>query len=357
MKSIGLTPAIEEHAHTFLDQGFALARVTEENRESYLVTNGRVEIPAEISGKLRFTAESRAHLPAVGDWVIVSLLDNDTQAVIHDVLPRKTLLSRKAAGDKSEQQIIAANVDTIFIVQGLDGNFNLRRLERYLIVAAESGAQPVVLLSKADLLAPGELSTLLAEAKPVAQNVPLIPYSATTGEGIAELQQFISDGTTICFIGSSGVGKSTLINRLTGSELLPTNEVRTDDSRGRHTTTRRQMIILPTGGILIDTPGMRELGLWHAASSLDATFPEIAGLADECKFTDCTHTHEPDCAVQRAVNDGALDEGRYQSYVKLRHEAHWMEERTTVAGRLERKRKEKILSRTIKHYFKQNKHK
>ena len=355
MTSLGLTPIVEEQARPFLAEGFSLARVVEENRESYIVRNDRVDIPAEISGKLRFTAEGREHLPAVGDWVVVNTLDNDTQAIIHHVLPRTTAIARKVAGNTSEQQIIAANVDIVFIVQGLDANFNIRRLERYLVVATASGAKPIVLLSKTDLCEPQELAALTDEAQRVSLQTKVIPYSASTGQGIDDVRHLITEGITICFIGSSGVGKSTLINTLVGSELLPTFDVRSDDSRGRHTTTKRQMVFLPNGGILIATPGMRELGLWHAASSLDATFQEIAELSENCKFSDCTHTHEPGCAVQGAVAQGTLDAGRYQSYIKLRHEAQWMEKRTTVAGRLERKRKEKILGRAQKQVLKQKK--
>jgi len=276
MKSLGYTDTVAAHARPFLEQGFSIARVIEENRGSYRIKTATHEMPAEISGKLRFTAESREDLPAVGDWVAVSTFDDNTRAVIHAVLPRKTLIARKAAGERTEKQIIAANVDIIFIVQGLDHNFNPRRLERYLVVAHESGATPVVLLSKADLLSPQELQVRKQEAAAVSAGAQVIAYSAATGDGLDEIKRLITEGVTVCLIGSSGVGKSTLINTLAGEELLETGSVREDDSRGRHTTVRRQMVFLPGGGILIDTPGMRELGLWHAESSLDVTFPEIA---------------------------------------------------------------------------------
>lgn len=352
MKPLGYTHDVAEHARQFLDQGFSIARVTEENRESYVVKTATHEMPAEISGKLRFTSESREDFPAVGDWVAVNTFDDETLAIIHAVLPRKTLIARKSAGQRTEMQLIAANVDIIFIVQGLDHNFNPRRLERYLVVAHESGATPVILLSKADLLSPQELQSHKQEASVVSAGVEAIAYSAETGEGLDAIKRRIPEGVTVCLVGSSGVGKSTLINTLAGESLLETGSVREDDSRGRHTTARRQMVFLPGGGILIDTPGMRELGLWHAESSLDQTFPEIAGLAEGCKFSDCTHTHEPDCAVRAAVDDGSLDAGRYASYTKLRKEAEWMNERTTVAGMLERKRKDKILSRAVKQVVK-----
>jgi ribosome biogenesis GTPase len=352
MKSLGYTDTVAAHARPFMEQGFSIARVIEENRGSYRIKTATHEMPAEISGKLRFTAESREDLPAVGDWVAVSTFDDNTRAVIHAVLPRKTLIARKAAGERTEKQIIAANVDIIFIVQGLDHNFNPRRLERYLVVAHESGATPVVLLSKADLLAPQELQVRKQEAAAVSAGAQVIAYSAETGEGLDDIRRLITEGITVCLIGSSGVGKSTLINTLAGEELLETGSVREDDSRGRHTTVRRQMVFLPGGGILIDTPGMRELGLWHAESSLDVTFPEIAELAEGCKFSDCTHTHEPECAVRAAAEQGVLDARRFASYIKLRKEAERMNERTTVAGMLERKRKDKILSRAVKQVVK-----
>jgi ribosome biogenesis GTPase len=352
MKSLGYTDTVAAHARPFLEQGFSIARVIEENRGSYRIKTATHEMPAEISGKLRFTAESREDLPAVGDWVAVSTFDDNTRAVIHAVLPRKTLIARKAAGERTEKQIIAANVDIIFIVQGLDHNFNPRRLERYLVVAHESGATPVVLLSKADLLSPQELQVRKQEAAAVSAGAQVIAYSAATGDGLDEIKRLITEGVTVCLIGSSGVGKSTLINTLAGEELLETGSVREDDSRGRHTTVRRQMVFLPGGGILIDTPGMRELGLWHAESSLDVTFPEIAELAEGCKFSDCTHTHEPECAVRAAAEQGVLDARRFASYIKLRKEAERMNERTTVAGMLERKRKDKILSRAVKQVVK-----
>ncbi len=352
MKSLGYTDDVAGHARRFLEQGFSLARVTEENRESYVVKTATHEMPAEISGKLRFTAESRESFPSVGDWVAVNTFDDETQAIIHAVLPRKTLIARKSAGQRTEMQLIAANVDIIFIVQGLDHNFNPRRLERYLVVAHESGATPVILLSKADLLSPQDLQTCKEEAAAVSAGAQVIAYSTETEEGVNQIKQLIGDGVTVCLIGSSGVGKSTLINTLAGEQLLETGDVREVDSRGRHTTARRQMVFLPGGGILIDTPGMRELGLWHAESSLDLTFPEIAELAEGCKFSDCTHTHEPECAVRAAVEQGTLDSNRYASFAKLRKEAEWMNERTTVAGMLERKRKGKILGRAIKQVMK-----
>ncbi|MBX2991034.1 MAG: ribosome small subunit-dependent GTPase A [Bacteroidetes bacterium] len=353
MNSPGYTDTIAAHARQFLEQGFSIARVIEENRESYIVKTSTHEMPAEISGKLRFTAESRENFPAVGDWVAVNTFDDETQAIIHAVLPRETLIARKSASQRTEIQLIAANVDIIFIVQGLDHNFNSRRLERYLVVAHESGATPVILLSKADLLSPQELQSCKKEASDVSAGAEVIAYSAETGEGLDAIKRHITEGvTTICLVGSSGVGKSTLINTLSGENLLETGSVREDDSRGRHTTARRQMVFLPGGGILIDTPGMRELGLWHAESSLDQTFPEIADLAEGCKFSDCTHRHEPECAVRAAAEQGALDPDRFAGYLKLRKEADRMNERTTVAGMLERKRKDKILSKAVKQVMK-----
>lgn len=348
---LGYNDFFASSAQPFLEQGFAVARIIEENRESYVVRNDLVEVGAEVSGKLRFTASSREDFPAVGDWVVVSLFENSS-AIIHCVLPRRTTIARKAAGNRTEKQIIAANVDVAFIVQGLDDNFNLRRLERYLVMVRDGGVQPVVLLSKVDLCSPEDLRLLIQEAQMTAPEVQIVEYSGVTGAGLDRVHSLIDYGKTICIVGSSGVGKSTLINRLVGQDLLPTQEVREADSHGRHTTTRRQMIILQDGGILIDTPGMRELALWQTDGSLDATFPEIVALAEGCLFRDCSHVHEPDCAVRTAAENGTLDAGRYESYLKLSKEAELVASQATVAGRLEKKRKDKILSKTIKRFYK-----
>ncbi len=353
MKEIGFTQRIAERSKEFSERGFSIGRVIGEDRNGYVVKTATRELPADLSGKLRFSAEDRSELPAVGDWVALHGVDEGSQGIIHAVVPRFSAIVRRAAGIATDKQIVAANVDVVFIIQGLDFNFNPRRLERYLIVCRESNVNPVVLLSKSDLLDDEDREIFVEEAKRVSAGAEVLSYSAKSGAGLDEIRRYLREGITVCIIGSSGVGKSTLINSLAGRKLQEIAEVREADSRGRHTTTRRQMIFLPEGGILIDTPGMRELGLWQAAESLDSTFPEISAFAERCKFSDCTHMHEPRCAVRAAVEEGHIEPDRLESYLKLREEAEITEQRATVAGRLERKRKEKILGRAVKQALRQ----
>lgn len=336
----------------FIDEGFAIARVIAEHKGRYIILVNETAFSAEITGKMMFDAVTRKDYPAVGDWVAAQLYDEHSPAIIHHIFPRTTVLSRKTSGKEMEEQIIAVNMDIVFIVQGLDKNFNLRRLERFLVVASHSGAQPVVLLSKTDMLSEQELKDLLDEVNTISNNALVIAYSAKTLFHLEVIQQLINKDTTVCFIGSSGSGKSTLINRLVGSERLQTQEVREDDSRGKHTTTHRELIALENGGCVIDTPGLREIGLWEVDSSIDQTFPDIAELAMECKFTDCTHTHEPGCAVQAAIEDETLEPGRYESYVKLQKEADYIASKTDITKQQERKAREKKLGREIKAILK-----
>ena len=346
----------EQERQRYIDEGFTVVRVAAEHKEMYsILLDGNV-IHAEITGRLMFAAESRKDFPAVGDWVAVQQYEN-SNAIIHNILPRKTCIVRKASGKEFTEQIIAANIDIVFIIQSLDHNYNIRRLERFLVVAKESGAVPVVLLSKTDLITDDELKSRINEVNAISPGIRTIAYSAKTLSHIDEIKHLISANTTVCFVGSSGVGKSTLINRLVGKELLETNEVREEDSRGRHTTTHRQLIPLDEGGFVIDTPGMRELGLWDVSGSIDEIFPEIAALAVECKFSDCTHIHEPDCGVQRAMQEGRLEEKRYESYIKLKKEAEYVASKTDIAKQQERKAKEKLLGRAIKNFMKKDKRK
>jgi ribosome biogenesis GTPase len=336
----------------YTDEGFTIARVIAEHKGRYTILVNDAVLSAEITGKMMFDAATRRDYPAVGDWVAIQLYDAPSPSIIHHILPRTTVLSRKTSGREMEEQIIAVNMDIVFIVQGLDKNFNLRRLERFLVVASHSGATPVVLLSKTDLLNEQELKDILTEVHTIADNAMVIPYSAKTLYHIDRIKALINNDSTICFIGSSGSGKSTLINRLIGMEKLQTQEVREDDSRGKHTTTHRELIPLESGGCVIDTPGLREIGLWEVDSSISDTFPDITELAMECKFTDCTHTHEPGCAVQAAIDDGTIEAGRYHSYVKLQKEADFIAAKTDVTKQQERKAREKKLGREIKAILK-----
>lgn len=298
------------------EEGLVPARVSMETKLNYLVWTAEAELPAKVTGKLLHdTKRNPLSRPKVGDWVGVSLADGGEKARIRQLLPRRTQLTRKVVGRRNEAQVVAANVDTVFVVQGLDDNFNLRRLERCLVMAHEGGAEPVVLLNKADLCA--DAADAVREAAKAAGETPVVCLSAVTGEGMDRLDEWMRPGRTVAFIGSSGVGKSTLINRLCGEELQETSEVRERDSKGRHTTVRRELFFLGERGVVLDTPGMREFHLWFAEEGLEAAFSDIERIATHCRFTDCTHTNEPECAVRTAVESGELAAERHQNYQRL----------------------------------------
>ena len=325
--------------------GLLPARVVTEERGAYRVHTGAVELPATLTGRFRHEAEAdpTAAYPAVGDWVAIQDAGART-AVIHAVLPRRSAIVRRAPQDRgTDAQVLAANVDIAFLVTSLNADFNLRRLERYVAVAWESGAMPVVLLSKADVAADVEGARLAAEA--VAPGVEVVPVSAVTGEGLDAVRGHLAPGRTVVFIGSSGVGKSTLVNALAGAELLETAAIREDDARGRHTTTRRQLIPLAEG-LLIDTPGMRELGL-HAEDGLDATFGDVERAALACRFRDCSHDGEPGCGVRAALDDGRLDPSRWASYRKLQREARHAEISSDALARKAERRRWTAISKSV----------
>lgn len=328
----------------------SLARVIAVDKEKYLIKNSHVEIPAEIIGKIRFDAESNLDFPTVGDWVYVQNLDNDSFAIIHEVFPRKSLLKRKTSGKKIAFQLIAANIDTAFIVQSLDNNFNVRRLERYLVMVNEGAIEPVILLCKCDLISREQLDQKISEIKKLDTQYSIIAFSNKTGEGLDHIQDVITPGRTYCLLGSSGVGKTSLINRLIGQEKYATKLVREKDSRGRHATTRRQLLVLDNGGMIIDTPGMRELGNFGVDIGLDDTFTDILALSRNCRFTDCTHTSEPGCAVLESVEKEELSASRYQNYIKLRKESDYNE-----MSYLEKRKKDKKFGKFIKSVMKNNK--
>lgn len=299
------------------DPALEAGRVAVEHRNRYVVLAGQEEVDARLAGRLRQALHERGERPVVGDWVAFERV-RDGGATIQARLPRRTQFSRKLAGRTGEEQVMAANVDTLFIATSLNSDLNPRRLERYLLLGWESGAQPVVLLTKADLLAE-DIGPIRLEFEKVTQNVPVHVISSRTGAGIAELEPYLVAGRTIAVLGSSGVGKSTLINRLLGSEQLKTGEIR-DDGRGRHTTTYRELVRLPGGALMIDTPGLRELQLWEAETGLQEAFNEIDALAEQCRFSDCRHQAEPGCAVLAALQSGELSADRLESYHKLRRE-------------------------------------
>ena len=335
--------AFEPHA----GQGLVPARVFRD-LGVYTVSTGDRELPAAASGRL-WRGDESAGRPAVGDWVAVRLPTlPEEPGLIRAILPRKSKFSRKAAGSRTEEQVVAANVDTVFLVTGLDGDYSLRRIERYLAVAWESGSDPVVVLNKADL-APN-LDAVLREVEAVALGVPIHAVSARAGEGIDALAAYLKPGKTVSLLGSSGVGKSTIINRLLGSDIQRVREVRESDQTGKHTTTHRELFLVPTGGLVLDTPGMRELQLWDADEGIEAAFADIQELAEECRFGDCTHNGEPGCAVEEAVEAGTLDPARLESWRKLQREQHQVHLRQDALARLREKQRVKALHRAANRF-------
>lgn len=325
LTELGWNEDFQKYLNASANDGGMPVRVVREDRERYIVWGEAGELEAALSGKMRHDAVSRGELPTVGDWVMVSVRANERAATIHGVIPRKSGFVRKAAGIETEEQVLVANVDTVFIVSGLDGDFNVRRIERFLTLAWESGANPVVLLNKADVC--DDVPSRIAQVEAVAFGLPLHTMSGITGDGVAVLESYCRPGTTVAFLGSSGVGKSTLINALLGEKRMFVNAVREDDSRGRHTTTHRELIVMPSGGILIDTPGLRELQLWGDEDSLRRSFKDIDAIGENCRFSDCRHEGEPDCAVAAAIADGRLEQKRYDSYLKLRRELKFLARR------------------------------
>ena len=349
LEDLGYNIDFENYRNNHQLNSFGVGRVTLEHKERYIVKNNKNEFEAEIVGSLRYTAESRYDFPAVGDWVSISEYD-ENKALIHSVYPRKTIIERQAVGRQGEKQIIAANIDYAFIVQAVDRDFNINRIERYLTICNSSKVEPIIILNKIDLINDLKLTELIGEVQERVEHVPIVAISNESKKGIEELKELMAKGKTYCLLGSSGVGKSTLLNNLSGKQLMRTEAISTSSNKGRHVTSHRELIVLENGGILIDNPGMREVGIADSSNGVEKTFDKIIDMSSNCKFKDCTHTSEIGCAVLRAVDIGELDIGSYENYQKMeREKAHF--ERSVA----EKRKKDKDLGKIIKNYKKLNK--
>jgi ribosome biogenesis GTPase len=353
LASLGYGPRWEQAFAPLVADGLEPARVVRVDREFPLVATASGMVRAEPAVHLVKTRgpDSRA---VVGDWVALARPEGHDLAIIEAILPRTSAFSRKDPGEETGEQVVIANADVVFVVQSLSGRgLNLRRLERELVLAHESGATPVIVLTKADLVADAEESA--EQARAIALGVDVIVESAVTGTGMDEVRARVPAGSTAALLGGSGVGKSTLVNRLVGEEVLDTRETRESDDKGRHTTVAREIVVLPGGGAIIDTPGMRGLGLWDARDGMSAAFPDIEALAEECRFADCRHDAEPGCAVRAAVESGQLSERRFESWERLRDELDELAVRQDErAWRQSEKREGKALGKAIKRYFKEH---
>lgn len=327
-------------------ENFETGRIIAEHRERYIVKTVDGEYEAEITGNMRFSAGSRADFPAVGDWVALSTYDSDF-AVIHKIFPRFSMIARQAVGQSGEIQVIAANIDYAFLVQAVDRDFNINRLERYLTICYASGVSPLILLTKTDLADEQRVSEILKSIQLRMKDVPVIALSNRSQSGYEAVRKVIEKGKTYCMLGSSGVGKSTLLNNLSGRSIMKTDTISQSTNKGRHVTSHRELVVLESGGILIDNPGMREVGIADATSGLETTFDEIIRLSEHCKFKDCTHTGEAGCAVLESVEKGETEQSAYENYLRLiREKAHF---ESTVE---ERRRKDKEFGKMLKNYKK-----
>ncbi len=355
LMDLGWNSYFERLFEPYKPQGLLPLRIIRENKEKYIALGLQGELICEVSGKFRFESTTKSNFPSVGDWVVGTIREEEKKGTIHAILPRQNSFSRKVAGHTTEEQIVAANINTIFIVTGLDLNYNVRRIERFLTLVWNSGATPVILLNKSDLCFDFELKKI--EVESIAIGVDVYTISASQNLGLEFLSKYIQIGKTVAFLGSSGVGKSTIINSLLGNNQLKVNEVSEEGSRGKHTTTHRELILLPNGGIVIDTPGMRELQLWGEEEGLKQTFEDIEELAETCRFTDCNHETEPGCAVLEAIQNGTIDLKRLESYHKLKKEFSYLEQRQTMNPTILEKSRSKPISKLIKKYYKDHKNK
>ncbi len=327
-------------------QNFEVGRVISEHKERYVVRTEQGELDAEVTGNLRFSAQSREDFPAVGDWVAVTAYDAEF-CIIHRIFPRQSVISRLAAGHSGEIQIIATNIDFAFLVQSIDRDFNINRMERYLTICNASQVEPIVVLTKTDLIVPEQLNGIVKSIEQRIKNIRVIAVSNETLDGYETLRATIEPGKTYCMLGSSGVGKSTILNKLSGKEIMQTGAISESVNRGRHVTSHRELIVLESGGILIDNPGMREVGIADSSSGLETTFDAILRIGKSCRYSDCTHTGEAGCAVIAAVERGEIDQNSYENYLKMeREKAHF---ETSLA---DRRKRDKAFGKIMKNYKK-----
>ena len=346
LEDLGYTDNLEKLRIESDLKDFEIGRVVSEHKERYIVKTEKGESEAEITGNLRFSASSRLDFPAVGDWVALINYDPDF-SIIHKILPRFSIITRQAVGQKSEIQIIAANIDVAFLVQAVDRDFNINRFERYLTICYSAKVNPVIVLTKTDLINEIKLAEITDSIRQRIKNVPVIAISNETQYGYEALKMIIEKGKTYCMLGSSGVGKSTLVNHLSGKNRMRTEAISDSTNKGRHVTSHREMVVLENGGILIDNPGMREVGIASSSGGLEITFDMIVSLSKNCKFKDCTHTSEVGCAVLEAVENGEMDNNSYENYLKMeREKAHF---EATVA---EKRNRDKLFGKIMKNYKK-----
>jgi ribosome biogenesis GTPase len=349
LEKLGLSDSLKKLVESSEFPAAIIARINREHKERYTALCEEGEVEAEITGNLRFTAESREDFPAVGDWVLMSLFDKN-HGIIHSILPRHSMLVRKAVGKQSEKQIIASNVDVAFIVQAIDYNFNINRLERYLSICYDAQIQPVLLISKTDLFTKELIEEVLTSLRSRKQNLEYYFFSNITGEGLNSIKECIEKGKIYCVLGSSGVGKSTLLNNLIGEEVLKTGEISESHHKGKHVTSHRELFLLDNGGIIIDTPGMRELGVADAESGIEDTFSSIVELAKECKYNNCTHTIEDGCAVLDGVEEGTVNEKSLENYQKMQREQQWFQ-----SSQAEKRKKDRAFGKMVKSVMREKK--
>jgi ribosome biogenesis GTPase / thiamine phosphate phosphatase len=346
LENLGYYPELEKFCYDNDLKSFGVGRVISEHKERYVVKNEENEYEAEIIGNLRFSAQSRSDFPAVGDWVAISEYDIN-KVLIHKVFPRKTIIERQAVGKFGEKQIIAANIDYAFIVQAAGRDFKINRIERYLTICNVSNIKPVIILNKIDLIDDPELDKIIKRVKKRIKDIQIFAISNETQKGLSALNEFILKGKTYCLLGSSGVGKSTLLNNLSGKTLMKTGDISLSTNKGKHVTSHRELFILENGGIFIDNPGIREVGITDSNHALEITFDSITKLSEECKFKDCTHTNEKGCAVLKALELEEIDRDSYDNFMKMEREKEHFQ--STVA---ERRKKDKAFGKMVKNYKK-----